>query len=230
MRNNSAAWLWVLVSVIAFTLALNLIPHRKSQGEVDDGALKSDRPPALSVPPFSLEDAAGRALILRSRKLQIDTCNSILEDYADRKNLDSHLACHAAKMLGKLHAGDSDAPRLLVRNILLESIDRGEPGPLDGLVAAQALVRIGGKNVIEELLNGLENSLSRRELLIYVNVFHDLEGQEFAVVRIQFELDKLAKKKVLSEELQQKKRNLSQLKTWLCDPDFLKKAENDPSQ
>jgi hypothetical protein len=90
---------------------------------------------------------------------------------------------------------------------------------LNGYVAAEALINIGGREAANAVIDHLKEPRTERELLLCAQVLYRNDALE-----ITFERLRLAAERAKGDEAMEHRdmflRNLAQMKEWLGDPNF----------
>lgn len=131
-----------------------------------------------------------------------------------------------ATALGRLRANDKRAIAALGSHLSVESLVVGEPGPLSGLSAANALSDIGGGKVADELIRALRQRRSNREILIIAHILRRSDAATIGLARVNAAINA----ETASDEPD--KRYLKQLedvRSWLERPMELGEYTNWPS-
>lgn len=136
----------------------------------------------------------------------------------------------AAKMLGELRSDDQASLKSLCRNVKLRSMTRSNNGPLDGFVAAESLVKIGGPNVVEAIFDELRGALDYQTLITFAFVLHSLDTQEVTNTRLTRAIDQETKHPLFpSGPDREYLSNLKQLEKWVEQRGFFEDLANWPS-
>lgn len=195
-----------------------------SQDRSKEGRLPDPNDPLVN---FSIRNPKDFDLARRSREKAIRESIGILERRLRTAPGESEkdYAGSAILMLGDLRAGESNAVYVLCNHLTYPAgvvmISDNEWDPLLLYPAAQALVKIGGREAAEGILRRMKQKLDRKELLICAHVLNQIDDEEVTLERMRVAVTKrLRGEDPLAEDRKVFFDDLSKVKQWLEDPTF----------
>lgn len=186
---------------------------------------------AASNFPFSLSKYEDVQRLRAVRNLAATEATRVLEKRRRGEFTDEHdEPARAVEVLWMLRCADQKALVALCDNITMESITAGEAIPLDGFLAANALIAIGGPRVREAVLDSIHKQLDRKGLLIRAHVLAKLDPASIAREHLRLALeDQEHREKINAIAVNETyKSNLRLMDEWLNDPQFLADIKNWP--
>lgn len=183
------------------------------------------QPHAHPVIDYALNNAAATEDLVKRREVAINTAVRVLMMRSEGKHVEESLADRSASLLGGLRAGENSAIGALIANLDLSSVVVGEPGPLEGLVAARSLCQIGGNEVAKELLYSFRKRRTKKEILITAHVLVSCDSVEVTAYRVGLAIDAERAGPIPDTEYLSQ---LDALRSWLDTPATLRKPENWP--
>jgi hypothetical protein len=145
-------------------------------------------------------------------------------------NADDDEPAHAVEVLRLLRTGDKRALAALCDNIELRSIVAGEPAPLDGFLAAEALVQIGDSRARAAVFDSMRQVLVRKNMLVCAHVLAEMESPAIMRQHIKAAIEEQERREKsggvpVNENY---KGQLRSIDSWLQDPSFLRAKQNWP--
>jgi len=174
---------------------------------------------------FSITDVPDATRHLRWREVAINDCCRILSERLEGKLTDAgqSLAGKAANLLGRLRATDQNAVNLLCQNLTLRPDRYYPPHPLNGYMAAEALIDIGGPRVACKVIEYLKEPRTETELLLCAQVLHKNDEREITFERMRLASEQ-ARAEMTRDAHEGFERNLSLMRKYLNEPRFGKDA------
>jgi hypothetical protein len=169
---------------------------------------------------FSIGNTTDATRVFQLHEVVLIECRRVLELRQEGKLQDGAIEVrNAARLLVRLRPTDSEAILLLASNLTLHPEPYTGPHWLNGYVAVEALIEIGGPKVAREILTYMREPRSTKELLLCAQVLYRNDD-----LPITFERMRLAGERARQDaDLEQPEvflRNLAQVKEWLSDPGF----------
>jgi hypothetical protein len=142
---------------------------------------------------------------------------------------DDDVPRHAVEALRLLRTGDKRALAALCDNITLSSMVAGDPAPLDGLLAAEALVQIGDP-ARTAVFDSMRQALDRQNLLVRAHVLAGMDSPAIMRQHLNAAIEEQERREKtggvpVNENF---KGQLRLIESWLLDPAFLRAKANWP--
>jgi hypothetical protein len=191
---------------------------------------KNAKPPAPAAPgvpspdlpriEFSINNEADVRELVARREIAIHTATRALSARGDQEPSEDVIV-RAAKLLGDLKADDSLAIQALIAKMEFspEVSVVGEGDSLESLPVAGALRRIGGRNVIQELLGSLRGERTVKEHRIIANLLISCDSPEMAPIRVRSAIEKERLRKDPDPDYISQ---LESIKYWVENPHLLR--------
>lgn len=174
---------------------------------------------------FSIESEMTAPRLRQFREVAIFESIRTLERFRDSEasDTDNLRASEAARILGDLRTDEPLAIGVLLQNLTLHARLYPATHWLNGYVAAESLVKIGGPKVASAVLEYLKEPRDRLEVLLCAHVLFHNDDLPITLERIRLAEQRLrseAEQEVAQDETGAFQRNLALVKEWLNDPRF----------
>ena len=145
---------------------------------------------------------------------------------ANGEAVQERAVCDAARLLGVIRSEDSTAIKVLSENLDLYEPGAAEPTqPLDGFVAAQALVQIGGVRAFAGMFGATKGPLDRKQLLIRAHILKQIDEPKI----VDWRLERAISEAPTAIDQAKYPANLAEIRKLLSSADFAKDRNNWPS-
>ena len=207
-------------TLVALLLAVVPSIETVGQGPLPSVSPPSETPQQADRITFSIDDWKGiernrrwqEVAVLEAQRILASRLKGELDDPGGWRT------DRAVRLLGTLRASDQDIPDLLCKHLTVRPEVTGTHWT-DVFQSAMALIRIGGPNVANAVINHLKQPRSETELLLCGQILHRNDAHEITFARFEMAMAE-AKPKMKPEAYEVFARNLAQIKEWLSDPNY----------
>lgn len=173
-----------------------------------------------------LSDPGKSHEFLRFRKKVEREAIGMLGRRANGEAVKERVVCDAARLLGAIRSEDFTALKVLSQNLDLYEAIAGEPAqPLDGFVAAQAVVQIGGLRAFAGVLWSLKRPLNRKDLLIRAHILSQFDEPKIMNWRLEHPVSTAN----TDTDPATCRANFEEVRKLVSSPDLVKDRSNWPS-
>ncbi len=179
--------------------------------------------------PFSVNDVLDVSRQLRWQEVAALDCHRILLWRFDGRLRDDgdRQAARAARLLGSLRASDKETVDLLCRNLTLRPTFYSTPHWMNGFVAVEALIQIGGPQVANSVIDLLKDDRTENEIKLCAQILYRNDELDITFHRMRL-VQERTKQTMNQDDHSRFVRNLAKVTEMLAAPDFVKDKRNLP--